>query len=295
MKAKQTIHCLPSLKGFTLIELSIVLVIIGLVIGGVLVGKDLINSSGNRAFVSQLETYNAVVNTFKNKYNCLPGDCASATAYGFANNGNGNGMVTAVSSFPSWTASDYISTNSDTSSYIFLGWIGVEADYFWQHLRSALLIPEYKTTLVVADGVGVGFSLPTAKNDDTGIAAFGWQGKHYFRSGAIATRQAGNIIWTMTFSPADAAYIFTKMGGTTITTTFVHGMLYPDSISKERVIISDAPIRGAYGGDHFIYTPPSFGTGGANANYCIDNSVTPAYFNLKNPAKLCSLIIQANF
>jgi hypothetical protein len=37
------------------------------------------------------------------------------------------------------------------------------------------------------------------------------------------------------------------------------------------------------------------GTGGVNADYCIDTSVTPAYFNLKNPKKLCALIIQAGF
>jgi len=44
-----------SLKGFTLIELSIVLVIIGLIVGGVLVGHDLIRAAGVRATISQVE------------------------------------------------------------------------------------------------------------------------------------------------------------------------------------------------------------------------------------------------
>jgi prepilin-type N-terminal cleavage/methylation domain-containing protein len=48
--------------GFTLIELSIVLVIIGLIIGGVLVGQDLIHAAQTRAAVSQLERYNSAVN-----------------------------------------------------------------------------------------------------------------------------------------------------------------------------------------------------------------------------------------
>jgi prepilin-type N-terminal cleavage/methylation domain-containing protein len=41
--------------GFTLIEISIVLVIIGLIVGGVLVGHDLIRAAGVRATISQVE------------------------------------------------------------------------------------------------------------------------------------------------------------------------------------------------------------------------------------------------
>ncbi len=53
--------------GFTLIELSIVLVIIGLIVGGVLVGQDLIKAAETRATVGQVEKYNAAVNTFRTK------------------------------------------------------------------------------------------------------------------------------------------------------------------------------------------------------------------------------------
>ena len=54
--------------GFTLIELSIVLVIIGLIIGGVLVGRDLIAAAQVRAQISQIEKYQTAVNTFRGKY-----------------------------------------------------------------------------------------------------------------------------------------------------------------------------------------------------------------------------------
>jgi prepilin-type N-terminal cleavage/methylation domain-containing protein len=66
--------------GFTLIELSIVLVIIGLIVGGVLVGQDLIEAAALRATVSQLEKYNAAVNTFRVKYGYLPGDIPDPAA-----------------------------------------------------------------------------------------------------------------------------------------------------------------------------------------------------------------------
>lgn len=91
--------------GFTLIELSIVLVIIGLIVGGVLVGQDLIHAAGVRAQITQIERYNRAVNTFRGKYNGqFPGDMNSTTAktFGFAargaclGQGDGDGVITGV-------------------------------------------------------------------------------------------------------------------------------------------------------------------------------------------------------
>ena len=69
--------------GFTLIEMSIVLVIIGLIVGGVLVGQDLIRAAAVRAQVSQMEKYNSAVNTFREKTGYLPGDIPDPTASEF--------------------------------------------------------------------------------------------------------------------------------------------------------------------------------------------------------------------
>jgi prepilin-type N-terminal cleavage/methylation domain-containing protein len=82
--------------GFTLIEMSIVLVIIGLIIGGVLVGQDLIRAAAVRAQISQIEKYNTAVNTFYGKYGALPGDMNDTIArqFGFATGvGNSDGIV----------------------------------------------------------------------------------------------------------------------------------------------------------------------------------------------------------
>lgn len=87
--------------GFTLLELSIVLIIIGVIVGGVFVGADIIRSAGVRSQISQIEKYNSAANTFKEKYNSLPGDLdnLSAASFGFSSRpgtpgqGDGNGMI----------------------------------------------------------------------------------------------------------------------------------------------------------------------------------------------------------
>lgn len=84
--------------GFTLIELSIVLVIIGLIVGGILVGQDLIKAAEIRATVSQMEKYATAVNTFRSKYNGLPGDLLNAGNFGFDTGvlRNGNAQIESV-------------------------------------------------------------------------------------------------------------------------------------------------------------------------------------------------------
>ncbi len=86
-------------SGFTLLELSIVLVIIGLIIGGVTVGSELIRQAELRAVQKEVETYKTALQVFKMKYRALPGDMTNATVYwptGTAD-GDGDGKIPASS------------------------------------------------------------------------------------------------------------------------------------------------------------------------------------------------------
>lgn len=74
-------------KGFTLVELAIVLVIVGLLIGGIVSAQSMIQSSRITSQASQIGQFDAGVANFKQKYNYLPGD---APAFG----GDGNGRIT---------------------------------------------------------------------------------------------------------------------------------------------------------------------------------------------------------
>ena len=80
-------------KGFTLVELSIVLVVIGLLIGGILTAQSMISTSKITAVVAQIQQFDAGVMSFKTKYNYLPGD-----APGFGGDGNGNITTTGYGS-----------------------------------------------------------------------------------------------------------------------------------------------------------------------------------------------------
>jgi prepilin-type N-terminal cleavage/methylation domain-containing protein len=72
-------------SGFSLVELSIVIVIIGLIVSSVLVGQDLVRSAEIRALVSQYERFNKATATFKDKFSGLPGDIKANARFGFGN------------------------------------------------------------------------------------------------------------------------------------------------------------------------------------------------------------------
>jgi prepilin-type N-terminal cleavage/methylation domain-containing protein len=68
-------------SAFSLVELSIVLVILGLLTGGILGGQALIRAAELRAVSSEFQRYTTAIHTFKDKYFALPGDMRNATQF----------------------------------------------------------------------------------------------------------------------------------------------------------------------------------------------------------------------
>ena len=87
-------------KGFTLVEIAIVLVIIGLLVGGILKGQELINSARVRNLADTNSGIQAAYYGFIDRYRQVPGDMVAATAQNAIGTtitvgGNGNGQVDA--------------------------------------------------------------------------------------------------------------------------------------------------------------------------------------------------------
>lgn len=95
---------LTSKRGFTLIELSVVIVIIGLIVAGIVAGQSLVYQAQLRKVISDANKYISAIETFRLQYDALPGDfnnasshfadCATDTVVtGNTCNGNGDGDV----------------------------------------------------------------------------------------------------------------------------------------------------------------------------------------------------------
>jgi len=111
MKQKQS--------GFTLIEIAIVLVIIGLLLGGVLKGQELINSAKVKNLATDFKNIPVYIYGYQDKFRALPGDDIAAVSHVGAtagHNGNANGVINGA-----WDSA----TPAD------------ETQMFWEHIRLA--------------------------------------------------------------------------------------------------------------------------------------------------------------
>jgi prepilin-type N-terminal cleavage/methylation domain-containing protein len=108
-------------QGFSLVEIAIALVIIGLLIGGAFKGQEMLTNAKVRRVENDLRSISAAILAYQDRYGVLPGDDPAAATrfpgvWTAADNGNGNGVIAGA-----W--------NSDNN--------GQESRKIWKHLRGS--------------------------------------------------------------------------------------------------------------------------------------------------------------
>lgn len=112
-------------RGFTLIEIAIVLVIIGLLLGGVLKGQELINSAKVKNMINDMRGTSTFVYAYQDRFRQLPGDDSAVVAHV-----NGGTLATGPAA-PAVRGDGRINGNWNSVAQ------GDESYLFWQHVRLA--------------------------------------------------------------------------------------------------------------------------------------------------------------
>lgn len=113
-------------SGFTLIEIAIVLVIIGLILGGVLKGQELITQAKIRNVANDFNGISAAYYSYQDRYRAMPGDDPNAASR-WTTSTSGGGNATLTGYFDATPASANPTATEETN-------------LFWQHLRLAGLV-----------------------------------------------------------------------------------------------------------------------------------------------------------
>jgi prepilin-type N-terminal cleavage/methylation domain-containing protein len=133
-------------SGFTLIEIAIVLVIIGLLLGGVLKGQELINSAKVKNLANDFKNVPVFIYGYQDKFKALPGDDNNLAAH----------LTGTVTPVPCTGAPTVVANTCNVGNGVIDGnWNAVtaasESYVFWQHVRLAGFGPGSTDTTTAAD------------------------------------------------------------------------------------------------------------------------------------------------
>ena len=257
--------------GFSLVELSIVLVILGLLTGGILAGQSLIRASELRSVTTQYNSYITAAQSFRDKYFMIPGDLSNARSfwgtatacpsdglvqtYALATcNGDGDGFL------------EYLLADTPTSN---------EEYRFWQHLVNAGLIEGAYTGMSLNNNgysriPSIGNNIPRSRISNAAFAMFGYPAQAADDASMFAHSRFNGMM----------------LGIPQNNTPYFNGALKPEEAWNIDMKMDDGlPATG------YVNTPSSGNSrGGTN---CATTSVTStAAYELTTTSNACSLIFQ---
>ena len=277
-----------SQSGFTLVELAIVLVIIGLLVGGVLAGQDLIKAAKLQNAVQALSDVNTSATTFMTKYGQLPGDFSQGNTFttpiaitGVANAvglGDNNGLVQATTTAGGGTATATLGVSGETAAFFpelyAAGLLGAS--------MAAVDLTVVTTPLATINATSNGRFLPLQLDGQSDLlivqgfsgTASSAAGNYMFLVGPTTSVNATGGLATLTraLTPLSAQNIDTKLDD---------GNPGLGNVTA----LAAAPVPG---------TLDTTGAAGAASDFCATNAATSAY-NIANKKALCTLGIKASF
>ena len=168
-------------SGFTLVEIAIVLVIIGLLLGGILKGQELINSAKVKNLANDFRVIPTYIYAYQDKFKSLPGDDAQVVAHVAGSTlattpaaKQGNGVIDGA-----W--------NSNTNTE--------ESFLFWQHVRLANLAagPTLVTDPTYTPKNAVGGDLGISSATSTQVQITGMTGTYQVCSKGILGKFAKQL------------------------------------------------------------------------------------------------------
>ena len=135
-----------NLDGFSLMEISIVLLIIGIIAGGMLKGKDLIENAQIKSVVNDIQNFRIAYASYINLYDALPGDDSEASSrFSSVSNGDGDGKISpsdAKNILPHLYAAGLIDSTKRTPK------IGGNYDIISEHNTPMLRISKKETSFL---------------------------------------------------------------------------------------------------------------------------------------------------
>jgi prepilin-type N-terminal cleavage/methylation domain-containing protein len=140
-------------QGFTLVEIAIVLVIIGLLLGGILKGQEMITQAKIKNSIADFSGISAAYHGYQDRYRAIPGDDSGATRWSGATAGNANGIVAGGYNAACATATD-------------------ETCQWWDHLRRAGFVAGSGKTQPFNAFTGI-LGVQTGSNGGTPTTALG--------------------------------------------------------------------------------------------------------------------------
>lgn len=262
-------------RAFTLIEMSVVIAIIGLVVGGIMVARSMIRNSELQSLMIDVERYKQAVVNFQTQYKELPGDFIG-TGSTSAGSASPEGLWGSDASCPSTTTNAIAkkeTCNGDGNGKI----LTYETFRFWQQLANAMIIEEQFSGVKGPTGNATdavpGINIPKLK----------------MKGGGIAASYLGTLVGDSVYLDGQYGHVF--MVGALNTGTAAYGKLLTAEEAKNIDMKMDdgMPFSGTVYGYKYQAggSPPVYGR-------CVTNNSSPEYaLTLKGPQ--CQLIFITGF